>query len=369
MPLTSGWQSACVQFVTTAQPDSDRETRVATASKPVSVGKRVSEWFWRGELAKKRRALPKLGVRAQALARRAQGSADLAQNGPDVARSAALSRSALTPGEPSEALAAANTCELYRQSVYWALCALAANSNESAGSSYEQATWETLDEPLLLSAVDKHRVLPVRSSLRDGSFVYFAELSRAEQLALSSELRKLSEVLLAKVNERSVGLREISSQRRRRVSLAFLLAVAVAGTAVWEHETRDARRDLAEGSPWRASSTIGGGCISPEQTCPESPGFFFHTQEEKEPTVSFDLGVVKSISRVRVDNRKDCCTERAFPLVVEVSEDQGHWQAVARQDAVFTSWRATFTPVKARWLRLRVEKTTFLHLARVRILR
>ena len=43
--------------------------------------------------------------------------------------------------------------------------------------------------------------------------------------------------------------------------------------------------------------------------------------------------------------------------------------AVARQDASLTSWRATFPAVKARWVRLRVQKAELPDLARVRILR
>jgi hypothetical protein len=338
--------------------------------KPHSTIKRVLGWFWLGAaLAEKRRVLPQPSARVILLGRRAQGCADLASGSAELARGAELARSAMAHAETGETVATACSCELYRQSLYWALCALASYSDESAGTSYRELIWDTLDERLLLDAVGQARVEPLRGALRHGSFVTFAELSRVEQQLLCAELRKLSESLLAKVNERKLAVKAIVRQRMRRLSLLLLLAFVAAGAWVWERKTRDDRRDLAEGKPWRASSKLdGGGCSSPEQACPDSPGFFFHTTEEKNPWVEFDLGRVQEISAVQTENRKDCCFERSFPLVVEVSENHKHWRSVARQDANFTTWRANFSPVHARWVRLRSPKQTYLHLARVRIL-
>ena len=356
--------------MTIGEPASNQQPRIAAASNPDSAFKRVREWFWRGAaLAERRRALPEPSARAIVLAQRAQGSADLALGSVELARGADLARSALTAAEPSETVAGASSCELYRQSVYWGLCALASASDESAGTNYSEATWDTLDEQLLLTAVGQHRVEELRGLLRRGSFVSFAERSPVEQQALAAELRKLSESLLAQVNQRRLAVNAIVWQRVRRLSLFLLLALVALGVSVWERATREDRNDLAEGKAWRTSSRLdGAGCTSPEQVCAESPGFFFHTLEEKDPTVEFDLGRSREFSVVQVENRKDCCTERAFPLVVEVSDDHKQWRAVARRDATFTTWRATFAPAQARWLRLRADKVTFLHLARVRIL-
>jgi hypothetical protein len=353
--------------VTIGQPESNQEQHVDVTPKPASLGKRVSEWFWRGVPAEKARLLPELSARAIALAQRARNSADLAQSSTEVAQSAELDNSAVAPGDPIENSAEPNTSELYRQSVYWASCALASRSDENAGTSYDQAIWDTLDEQLLVAAAPD-RALQLRNSLRSGSFVYFAELPAAEQKVLSVELRKLSELLLAKVNERSLALHAVFWQRVGRFSLLLLLLLAIVGGAVWERNTREGRRDLAEGKPWRASSMFQPGCVSPAQVCSESPTLFFHTIEEKDPWIEFDLGTVQEVSGVRADNRTDCCADRAIPLVVEVSENHKRWRTVARQDVEFTSWRATFGPVKARWVRLKAHKVTYLHLSRVRIL-
>ncbi len=356
--------------MTTREPELNQVPPVPAAPKPESVGKRVREWFWRGaKLAEKRQTLPEPSARMTALAQRARSSADLALNCADLARNAEVARSAMTPAEPLETLAEATTSELYRQSAYWALSSLAARSDESAGTSYSDAIWDTLDEQLLLSvAGSEERAVVLRAVLRQGSFVYFAELPAAEQLALSVELRKLSELLLVKLDERTAALQAILLQRTGRLSLVLLLVLAIGGVCVWQRQTYDARNDLAKGKPWQASSKFDPGCPSPNQTCPESPQYFFHTQEEKDPTIEFDLGRVQQVSAVQVDNRLDGFTDRAIPLFVEISQDHKRWKTVARKGEDFTIWRATFAPASARWVRLRAHKVTFLHLSRVRIL-
>ncbi|HKO49888.1 MAG TPA: discoidin domain-containing protein [Polyangiaceae bacterium] len=353
--------------MSTGEPESTAENQIAVTSKPASLGKRILEWFWSGSLAEEARRLPELGARATTLAHRGQSSADLAQSSTEIAHPAEVDQSAVTADEPSDSLAEPTSCELYRQSAYWALCALASSSDENAGTSYDESIWDTLDEQLLLTAASADRALPLRNSLR-GSFVYFAELPPVERLALSLELRKLSELLLAKVNARSLALAAVFWRRVRRFSLLLLLLLSIAAIAIWERSTHEARHDLADGKPWQTSSKLQPACASPAQTCTESPEFFFHTLEEKDPTIEFDLGTVQQVSSVRVDNRSDCCSERAVPLFVELSEDHKRWRTVTRQEADFKTWHATFAPQKARWVRLRAHRLTFLHLARVRIL-
>jgi hypothetical protein len=111
----------------------------------------------------------------------------------------------------------------------------------------------------------------------------------------------------------------------------------------------------------------GAGCVSPAQQCAQSPNFFFHTTEEANPWLEFDLGATRSISRVRIENRRDCCSDRAVPLTVEVSTDGKNWKTVARQAEDFTSWSVSFGSVEARWVRLQTHRQTYLHLAEVRI--
>jgi hypothetical protein len=327
----------------------------ATRSGKASLGKAIVEWFWRGaRLADRRRVLPELHGRGAAFAQRARASAEVA-------------RSALTQ-EPLDTLLDANVAELSRQSAYWSLCALAELSGRAVGTDYAESIWAELDPSMLADAAERtERIEGLRSSLRAGSFVYFAELPRDEQLASCVELRKLSEALLVKLDERSRTLNRILFQRAWRLGLLVLGALFVATATVWVRGALLERSDLAAGKPWRASSQFASICISPAQQCPESAGYFFHTAEEQDPWIEFDLGTSRLLSRVRVDNRQDCCAERAIPLTVEVSANHQTWQTVAREDAEFKSFSTSFTPVQARWLRLRVLNRTFLHLERVRI--
>jgi F5/8 type C domain-containing protein len=318
-------------------------------------GKRVLEWFWRGAaLAESRRALPEPSPRIMELALRARHSADIA-------------RSVLMPAEPIEdASIRAAASELYRESTYWALCALSADSGAGAGTVYDESIWERLDEPLLAQAVHgSERALALRALLRAGSFVYFAEQSQATRVLACSELQGLARLLCDKIDARERALRANYLQRGLRLGvLALLVLVAVVGTLLrW----RDAR-ELAAGKPWSASSSLNGvGCVSPAQQCAQSPSFFFHTTEEANPWVEFDLGVTRSISRVGIENRRDCCSDRAVPLTVEVSTNHKNWKTVARQAEDFTSWNISFDSVEARWVRLRTPRQTYLHLAEVRI--
>jgi hypothetical protein len=139
---------------------------------------------------------------------------------------------------------------------------------------------------------------------------------------------------------------------------------------VFAADKLEQRKDLARGKPWVASSRYPEyGCTSPAQVCSKSDIYFFSTNNELNPSIEWDLGAAQRVSGLRVDNRVDCCIERAVPLLVEVSLDHKTWKETARRDDEFATWKAAFAPVQARWVRLRVPRATLLHLTRVRILR
>jgi hypothetical protein len=317
----------------------------------VSPLKRVVEWFWRGAALsdeRKRTALP--GQRAQLLAERARASADAAT----VTYTSKHSESSL------EAIA----CELYRQSAYWAACASTIDSQIST-SVVDAQVWDKLEERLFAPPEGGVKTSDaVRELARSGSFIEFAELPRERLRPVLLSLRALSSALLKNFNERGARLRELRTQRILRVGSVLLLMFGIVQGVL----VRPRFSELAAGKSWRASSDYGGGCTSPQQTCPEDAGYFFHTRENDEnPWIEFDLEATRRISTVEVDNRQDCCTERALPLVIEISQDHQTWKSVARRDANFSTWRATFDSVSARWVRLRVLKTSAFHLRAVRI--
>lgn len=344
--------------MTNAEPNSNQERSGAVTPSDGSFGTRAVDWFWRRtKLAEIQRELPELQPRAALMAQRARATAELAFL-------------ALTPAEPLEMPVEGYAAESYRQAAYWALCALSGAADESVGTSYLDSAWSALDDATLSGAVTSaERVEVLRSSLQQGSFVYFAELSAAEQAAVCVEVRQLAESLIAKLNERNRVLERVYFQRAARVGLVVLLTLALLVGLFWLRKTRDDRNDLTVGKAWSTSSQYEQpGCTSPAQQCSESPNYFFCTSEDAQPWVEFDLGQPLRFSTVQVDNRTDCCTERAVPLVIEVSDNHKRWREVARRDAEFTTWRATFSSTQARYVRLRVTKRSFLHLLRVRIL-
>jgi len=124
-------------------------------------------------------------------------------------------------------------------------------------------------------------------------------------------------------------------------------------------------RDLAAGRPFRTSSTYPG-CNVPYGMCAnERLDIFFHTNEEESPWVEIDLGSVQSFSSVSVTNRLDSYKERAVPLAIETSTDGVTFTEAAQQKEPFSVWDAKFKPVKARYVRARALRRTWLHLARI----
>jgi hypothetical protein len=123
--------------------------------------------------------------------------------------------------------------------------------------------------------------------------------------------------------------------------------------------------DLASGKKWTASSQMEIWSDSGKITDEPGDQILFHTKEEESPWFMIDLEAPTSVSSVDVLNRRDCCGERAIPLVVELSADGKTWREVARRDEPFSVWKATFTAQDARYVRLRVPRKTHLHLSRI----
>jgi hypothetical protein len=287
---------------------------------------------------------------------RAQLAADVARRTEDSA-------------EPFAGSVDAILCDLYRQSIHWSRSAL---SFAKSGAASDPKDWQAIDVTLQERAVAGPELLTrVQLAVDVGSFPGFAELPDEERLALLPALRSLALALLAELAVNKRALEALWAQRIVRVGLVLGLIASCVFVVARLSDGAEQARDIARDKPWRTSSALSvvTPCISPQQDCPQSPEFFFHTTEELRPWVEIDLGSAQTFSAVRVDNRKDCCSERAVPLMVEVSSDQEHWRNVARRESVFSSWLANFPPVTARYVRLRIDRRESLHLQRVRVLR
>lgn len=123
--------------------------------------------------------------------------------------------------------------------------------------------------------------------------------------------------------------------------------------------------ELAEGKPWTASSAAIV-CDPALHNCGgKKSGVFFHTQLENEPWLRIDLGAEHAISRVDLQNRQDCCQDRAVPLAIELSRDGSQFHTVSERREVFDELHVKFPRERARYVRLRVLRQSALHLERV----
>ena len=312
------------------------------------------EWVWRSRALRVARATAKAGELERLRLRRAHLAAELAQR-------------ALEPVEPLAAGSGrAVAISLYREAATWALLARA----NDAGPISLRELFASQSELLARTGLSEAELSSVREALAEKTFLQTADDSLA-QLARDSELcRSFVRALLAGTEgavEDAGGVGGVLAQRwlRGAAALAVLLLIGLAAASgirsVWRGP------DLALGTPWTLSSKWID-CHPENRECGGlRTRIFFHTDFQDNPWFQLDFGKVQQIGRVRVENRDDCCQERAVPLIVEVQDPSGQWREVARRDELFQEWTATFPPVQSRLLRLRLANRMMFHLSRVQV--
>jgi len=123
--------------------------------------------------------------------------------------------------------------------------------------------------------------------------------------------------------------------------------------------------DLAAGKPWIVNSTAYGHPTSGFGPSSEGP-LFFHTDAVNGPFVEIDLGAEHVIRSIEVENRTDCCKERALPLDVKVLKGDT-WQLVAERRAWFSIWSYDISPVRAQKIRFERPGNEVFHLKRISV--
>ncbi len=252
---------------------------------------------------------------------------------------------------------------LCRDAVLWALRARGIDAESL------QAAWDSADSAMLLQAAgpDPDVLRGVRASLlrpsSEDALVDPKTLHRDVELA-----RELFRGLVSGLVEAPRRVNRLRLLRFLIVSATVLLVLgAVAVPSAFAIRAALRRPDLAPTATWRTSSVYPGYNPKTRVTDGHATDLFFHTAEEQNPWIEYDLGSHKTIREVVVRNRTDCCGGRAVPLVVEVSSDRVKWTQVARRDAEFGVWSASFAPVEAYYVRLRVDRKTWFHLEGVEI--
>lgn len=310
----------------------------------------VKEWFWLGHALQDAKSASTTTATSRERLRRARLAAEFAGR-------------MIDPAEPwYDGSALPLAISLYREATFWVL--LAHSENEAKTTTLRELLATQKYATANLSDADLELVKKV---LGEQTFVDTADES-------PDALRR--QAVLCRTFVHGLIRTELAADRRvtrvllqRLLRIGAVIVVLVAAVLGINAAAQRALRgpDIAAGKPWVASSKAFE--CHPDQT--ECGGghtaIFFHTLEEVNPWVRIDLGARKRFSRVIVENREDCCADRASPLVVEVSDDGVSFKEVARTTEPFDTWNATFDPVSARYVRVRVLKKTFLHLVRVAV--
>ncbi len=157
--------------------------------------------------------------------------------------------------------------------------------------------------------------------------------------------------------------------RRRQLAVAgFAVMTCLVASLVGQWMVRPPLPlDLAEGKPFTLSSKWAD-CHPEQNECGKYPTrIAFHTLSEPSPWYQVDFGAPTTFSSATLINRQDAAMGLALPLVVEVSDDGKVFREVARRTEPFTAWMPSFAAQTARYFRVRVDRTSILHLEAVRV--
>jgi hypothetical protein len=328
--------------------DDDASTPFRSTALPPTLSARMSdrpflskmrEWFLRTSAMREARAA---AAGPDGLRSRAQAQAQLLA---EVARRVAEPIEALPPGSR-----AAVQLGLSRDATYWALVAL--QQGETAAPDLPTLWNEVPAERIEQAAGGPDAAERVRRTLADGGPAHLLEVSDED----AGRARKFADALVMELDAPRRRIERIQFQRWWRLTMVAVLVMA----AAYGVHLLALGPNLIAGKPFRTSSQYGG--CSASSPC---EGIFFHTEQENNPWIEFDLGAEKPVKRVEVANRSDCCDDRAIPLIIELSNDRTKWTEVARRDTEFQSWTAKFPSRKARYVRLRVPRPTQFHLKEV----
>jgi len=221
--------------------------------------------------------------------------------------------------------------------------------------------WAEADRALLEVAAGSDAEYAYFTVVMGSSFVQLAEGTADAHRDGALKLRRAAERLIKDAQSIVLRLQWALVNRIVRVVLAVVIPV----TAIWL--VWPAKVDLAKGATFRISSSQWE-CRPEKRECGGAKtSIFFHTYNEQNPWLEYDFGRPVSFSSLTIENRDDCCGDRALPLVVEVSNDGKTFKEVIRRDGAFGTWNPSFSPQLARYLRLRVARESILHLEAVKV--
>lgn len=168
----------------------------------------------------------------------------------------------------------------------------------------------------------------------------------------------------ALITEHKLASRDGLAQRRAHL----LLIVALAAIATLLIPIFAYFRYPSDRYEWRASSSTRGYASSGFLGQLDAFALIVHTGYQAEPWVEIDLEKTRTIKRVIIRQRLECCQDQGIPMVIEIAGEDKQWRQIAEKTTSFDSWSARFSPQAARWVRIRsTAKSTAIQLREVRI--
>jgi len=265
------------------------------------------------------------------------------------------------PERTGHGLAGAHAAVLYLESLYWSLLSSRADLERPDFDLLWTEARSVVDN-LGLTAEEAAEVKRFVAMPRPA--LELPELSERDQEAAAMALRHAA--------TRAIRVREKEKRAAERVALKRLLRLALAlivlvGIVIGIGALMPAKRNLAAGKPWAASSKLFDCHPNAGECGGVQTKIFFHTKEEVNPWVRFDLGTKSTFSSMTVTNRLDGERGRAMPLIVEASDDGKNFREVIRRGDEFSVWKPSFAKQSARYVRVRVPRKSILHLEGVQV--
>jgi hypothetical protein len=192
-----------------------------------------------------------------------------------------------------------------------------------------------------------------------------ARSSEEERAVRAQASRAVLRFAMDAVDAKSRLRSRVLGQRAVRTgTLVVLVLGLLSATAVFIPPLLRPANLLAH-SPWHASSSYPGFTPGDKTSTGKPMEIFFHTDEENNPSIQFDMGKVQTVHHFEIKNRTDCCDDRALPLVIKTSVDGKQFEEVARRKEPFKTFDVDVPPKPVRFVKVYAAKKTYLHLERV----
>lgn len=313
--------------------------------------RRVADWYTCRPQRERARAAATASLRARELLGRA--------------KAAFATANLLTePADPSRReLAPAHAAALYAEALGWALWSY----RPSDDLPKPEDLWDAATPALRELAYSEEQLAELNRLLTAPRLaMLLAERPRAAREG-AARLLKRAALVVIDVRERPLRAEDgIALVSFARIALTVLVLAGGIGAAI---ALRPEKPNLVAGKPWTTSSSALE-CHPAKLECGGvRTRIFFHTRDEQDPWLRYDLGTKTAFSSMRIENRQDSEGARAVPLVVEVGDDGSHFREIARRDSDFSTWKPSFPTVTARYVRLRVARKSILHLEEVDVYR